>query len=94
MKILITGGAGYIGAVAAAEAIKAGHDVVVFDHFVSHHPNKLGDIRYIEGLNYIKKYFDIFIPNPVKNNINTYKKAKKQISNIYTILQSQQNNNI
>jgi len=52
------------------------------------------DRRYIEGLNYIKKYFDIFIPNPVKNNINTYKKAKKQISNIYTILQSQPNNNI
>lgn len=49
MKILITGGAGYIGAVAAAEAIKSGHDVVVFDHFVSHHPSKLGDIRYIEG---------------------------------------------
>lgn len=49
MKILITGGAGYIGAVAAAEAIKAGHDVVVFDHFISHHPSKLGDIKYIEG---------------------------------------------
>ena len=52
------------------------------------------DRRYIEGLNYINKYFNIFIPNPVKNNINTYKKAKKQISNIYTKLQSQQNNNI
>lgn len=49
MKILITGGAGYIGAVTASEAIKANHEVVVFDHFVSHQPTKLGDIRYIEG---------------------------------------------
>ena len=49
MKILITGGAGYIGAITASEAVKAGHEVVVFDHFVSHPPTKLGDIRYIEG---------------------------------------------
>lgn len=49
MKILITGGAGYIGAITAAEAIKSGHEVVVFDHFVSHLPSKLGNIRYIEG---------------------------------------------
>lgn len=49
MKILITGGAGYIGAVTAAEAIKAGHEVVVYDHFISHHPSKLNNIRYLEG---------------------------------------------
>ena len=49
MKILITGGAGYIGAITAAEAIKAGHEVVVYDHFISHHTSKLNNIRYLEG---------------------------------------------
>jgi UDP-glucose 4-epimerase len=32
MKVLVTGGAGYIGSVATEELIKAGHDVVVFDN--------------------------------------------------------------
>lgn len=49
MKILITGGAGYIGSITAMECIKAKYEVVVFDHFVSHKPSKLGDIRYVEG---------------------------------------------
>lgn len=49
MKILTTGGAGYIGAVTAEEAIKAGHEVVVYDHFISHHTSKLNNIRYLEG---------------------------------------------
>ena len=49
MKILITGGAGYIGAITATAAIKAGHEVVIFDHFVSHTPDKVGNIKYIKG---------------------------------------------
>jgi UDP-glucose 4-epimerase len=31
MKVLVTGGAGYIGSIVAAELLQAGHDVVVFD---------------------------------------------------------------
>lgn len=49
MKILITGGAGYIGAITAKELVSAGHEVLVFDHFISHNPAKLGDIPYIKG---------------------------------------------
>ena len=49
MKILITGGAGYIGAITAKELGKAGHTVTVFDHFVSHTPAKLGSTPYIKG---------------------------------------------
>ncbi len=31
MKVLVTGGAGYIGSVVAAELLRAGHEVVIFD---------------------------------------------------------------
>jgi UDP-glucose 4-epimerase len=37
MRILVTGGAGYIGSVAAAELVSAGHDVVVFDNLSQGH---------------------------------------------------------
>ena len=32
MRILVTGGAGYIGSVVAAQLVAAGHDVVVYDN--------------------------------------------------------------
>lgn len=32
MRLLVTGGAGYIGSVVAAELLRAGHDVVVYDN--------------------------------------------------------------
>ncbi|MBK6770101.1 MAG: UDP-glucose 4-epimerase GalE [Ardenticatenales bacterium] len=37
MKVLVTGGAGYIGSVTTAELIAAGHDVVVFDNLYQGH---------------------------------------------------------
>lgn len=37
MKILITGGAGYIGSIVAAELLKVGHEVVVFDNLYQGH---------------------------------------------------------
>lgn len=37
MKILVTGGAGYIGSITAAELVQAGHDVVVFDNLYQGH---------------------------------------------------------
>lgn len=37
MKVLVSGGAGYIGSVATEELIKAGHDVVVFDNLSQGH---------------------------------------------------------
>ena len=57
------------------------------------------DRRYIEGLNYIEKYFRINIPNPIQLEINKFTKTKqlsknmykKQIGNLYTkMLQLQQ----
>lgn len=37
MKVLVTGGAGYIGGVAAEALLRAGHDVVVFDSLLAGH---------------------------------------------------------
>lgn len=37
MKILVTGGAGYIGSIVAAELIAAGHEAVVFDNLAQGH---------------------------------------------------------
>src|SRR6266403_4871883 len=37
MRILVTGGAGYIGSVVAEELLQAGHDVVVFDNLSRGH---------------------------------------------------------
>lgn len=37
MKILVTGGAGYIGSVTTAELIAAGHQVIVFDNLYQGH---------------------------------------------------------
>lgn len=37
MKILVTGGAGYIGSITTAELIQAGHEVVVFDNLYQGH---------------------------------------------------------
>lgn len=49
MKILLTGGAGYIGAITAKELAKQGNQVLVYDHFVSHSPTKLGEIPWVKG---------------------------------------------
>lgn len=49
MKIFLTGGAGYIGAVTAKELEKQGYEVLVYDHFVSHSPTKLGSTPYVRG---------------------------------------------
>ena len=37
MKVLVTGGAGYVGSVVAEELVKEGHDVVVYDNLSKGH---------------------------------------------------------
>ncbi len=50
MKILISGGAGYIGSVMSAEALRAGHEVVVLDNLSTGHREAVpAGARFIQG---------------------------------------------
>src|ERR1700722_1711867 len=50
MKILVTGGAGYIGSVCTEELLNAGHQVVVFDNLSEGHREAVATrAEFIEG---------------------------------------------
>ena len=49
MKVLVTGGAGYIGSHTCVELLNAGHDIVIVDNFVNSKPEALDAIRTITG---------------------------------------------
>ncbi len=49
MKILVTGGAGYIGSHACVELLQAGHEVTVVDNFSNSHPEALRRAAWIAG---------------------------------------------
>lgn len=49
MKILITGGAGYIGSHTCVELLEANHDVVIVDNFSNSNPKVLDNIKTITG---------------------------------------------
>lgn len=56
MKILVTGGAGYIGSHTVAELLKQGHELVVFDNLITGHkeavkcPLVVGDLLHKEEI--------------------------------------------
>src|SRR5438046_3516721 len=49
MKVLVTGGAGYIGTHTCVELMQAGHDVVIFDNISNSHAAAIGRIARIAG---------------------------------------------
>lgn len=49
MKIIITGGAGYIGSHTAVEALRAGHEVVIIDSFINSSRDVLKNIEEASG---------------------------------------------
>lgn len=51
MRILLTGGAGYIGTHACVELLRAGHEVVVFDNFSNSYPAAIQRVEKITGRN-------------------------------------------
>lgn len=67
MKILLTGGAGYIGSHTAVELIGAGHEVVIGDNYSNSKPEVIEKLKQITGKN-IKAYEIDFI-----NLEDTYK---------------------
>jgi len=77
MKILITGGAGYIGSHTLVEVLKAGHEALVVDSLVNGHataiarvgqltntqvPLEVGDIR---DMAFLERVFEAFVPDAV-----------------------------
>ena len=49
MKVLVTGGAGYIGSHTCVELMQAGHEVVIFDNLCNSHRAVIGRIARIAG---------------------------------------------
>ena len=50
MKLLVTGGAGYVGSVCAAHLVEAGHEVVVLDDLSTGHRDAVPEgARFVEG---------------------------------------------
>ena len=49
MKILLTGGAGYIGSHTCVELIEAGHDVIIVDNFCNSQPEAIRRMEEIVG---------------------------------------------
>ena len=49
MKILITGGAGYVGSAALRYVAKQGHEVLAYDNLVEGHPRAVGDNPLVAG---------------------------------------------
>ena len=49
MRILVTGGAGYIGSHTTLELLRAGHDVVVVDNLVNSHEEALRRVESLAG---------------------------------------------
>ena len=49
MRILITGGAGYVGSAALRHVVAEGHEVIAFDNLVEGHPKAVGDSKLVVG---------------------------------------------
>jgi UDP-glucose 4-epimerase len=49
VRILVTGGAGYVGSISVERLLAAGHDVVVLDDLTTGHRTAVGGARLVEG---------------------------------------------
>ncbi len=59
MKILVTGGAGYIGSHTCVELLNAGYEIVIVDNFSNSKPEVLNRIREITGKDYAFYKLDV-----------------------------------
>lgn len=58
-KVLITGGAGYIGSHTCLELLQAGHDIVVVDNFANSKPDSLKRVKKLTGRDFVVEECDI-----------------------------------
>lgn len=65
MKILVTGGAGYIGSHTVIELLEKGYEVVIVDNFYNSHPEVLKRIKELSGKDF--KFYEIDLLN--KNDL-------------------------
>jgi UDP-glucose 4-epimerase len=50
MRILVTGGAGYIGSIVTEELVKDGHEVTVYDNLSKGYEHAIApDARFVKG---------------------------------------------
>ena len=59
MKILVSGGAGYIGSHTVIQLVAAGHDGVIVDNFANSHPSVLGRLESLTGTRIPLHSFDL-----------------------------------
>ena len=49
MRVLVTGGAGYVGSHAAKQLVKSGHDVVIVDNLAEGHRPAVGNLPFVSA---------------------------------------------
>ena len=59
MRILVSGGAGYIGSHTVVQLVQAGHDVVIVDNFSNSQPTVLGRMEALTGTSIPLHSFDL-----------------------------------
>ena len=47
MRVLVTGGAGYVGSHAAKQLVKSGHDVMIVDNLAEGHQPAVGNLPFV-----------------------------------------------
>ena len=73
MKVLVTGGAGYIGSHTCVELLKAGHEVFVIDNLSNGHETSLERVRHITNCELQFTNADIRDANTLDKIFNTFK---------------------
>ena len=59
MKILVSGGAGYIGSHTVVQLVAAGYDVVIVDNFSNSNPTVMGRLEALTGEQITLHSFDL-----------------------------------
>jgi len=73
LKVLVTGGAGYIGSHTCVELLNAGHDVFVIDNLSNGHEAALERVRFITNCELQLMNADIRDSNALDKIFNTFK---------------------